>query len=116
MPQNKYSARKTVCGSGHTHDSRREAVRCNELHLMQRAGEISDLRVQVAYDLIPSMKYEDMPNERSVKYIADFVYTKDGKTIIEDTKGMQTPAYIIKRKLLKKLYCVDGKAIFVETK
>lgn len=38
--------------------------------------------------------------ERSCKYIADFVYRQDGKTIVEDCKGMRTPEYKIKRKLM----------------
>jgi hypothetical protein len=38
--------------------------------------------------------------EREVSYVADFVYTQDGKTIVEDTKGFKTKDYIIKRKLM----------------
>lgn len=38
---------------------------------------------------------------RYVKYIADFRYIDhDGKTVVEDTKGVKTPVYILKRKLL----------------
>ena len=38
--------------------------------------------------------------ERQCVYIADFVYTKDNKLIVEDTKGFRTPEYRIKRKLM----------------
>jgi hypothetical protein len=40
----KYRAIKAQCNAGHTHDSKREAVRCNELHILQAAGEITDLQ------------------------------------------------------------------------
>lgn len=91
----KYKNRKTIV-DGITFDSKREAVRWQELCMMERAGEISDLRRQVSYELIPKQ-----PGERAVKYIADFRYKDhEGKTVVEDTKGVKTPVYILKRKLL----------------
>ena len=77
-------------------DSKREAARWQELRLMERAGEISDLRRQVRYELVPKL-----PGERPVDYIADFVYRdKDGNNVVEDVKGVRTPVYVIKRKLM----------------
>lgn len=38
--------------------------------------------------------------ERAVKYKADFVYKENGETVVEDTKGVKTKDYIIKRKLM----------------
>ncbi len=38
--------------------------------------------------------------ERECSYIADFVYIKNGKIVVEDTKGVRTKEYIIKRKLM----------------
>lgn len=77
-------------------DSMREAARWKELRLMERAGEISDLRRQVRYELVPKL-----PGERPVDYIADFVYRdKDGNEVVEDVKGVRTPVYVIKRKLM----------------
>lgn len=112
--QTKYYSRKCYCSSGHVHDSKKEAARCDELHLMQRAGLISELEIQVKYTLIPSRKYKDMPNERAVTYIADFDYM-DGKThVIEDTKGFKTKDYIIKRKLFKDRFCRGDDVIFRE--
>lgn len=115
MRQTKYHSRKTSCLYGHLHDSKREAIRCNELHLMQRAGEIRSLQTQVKFELLPARKYDNMPNERKVEYIADFVYAQNGVTVIEDSKGHRTKDYIIKRKLLKNKYCRDGKFVFKET-
>lgn len=111
---NKYGNRKVVV-DGITFDSRREAIRYQELILLQRAGEISDLERQVEFELIPPQWLEEarfsksgkrLKNkytllERKVCYVADFVYKdKKGNRIVEDTKGMRTKDYIIKRKLM----------------
>ena len=94
---NKYHAQKS---GGYA--SRKEHRRANELKLMQRAGMISNLREQVSYDLIPA-QYDDKGKllERACAYVADFVYTDgQGNTIVEDTKGLRTDVYRIKRKLM----------------
>lgn len=94
----KYSNKKTVI-DGIAFDSKKEAGRYLELKLLLKAGQISDLQLQVAYELVPKQK-----GERAVKYIADFVYIENGKTIVEDAKGFKTEKYIIKRKLFKYKY------------
>ena len=111
---NKYRAKKSDCCQGHLHDSKKEAYRCDLLHILQKYGKISDLQIQVKFELVPAQKFQNMPNERAVTYIADFVYTENGLTIIEDTKGVKTKDYIIKRKLLKQKFCQDGKTVFRE--
>lgn len=77
--------------------SKKEAKRAQELHLLQKCGEISELREQVKYELVPKQG-----KERSVCYVADFVYryTATGALVVEDTKGVKTDAYVIKRKLM----------------
>ena len=95
-------------------DSRKEARRYQELRLLQRAGVIKNLRRQEPFVLIPS-QYETYERsgkngqklkdgtrliERECVYIADFVYEEDGRLVVEDTKGMKTKDYIIKRKLM----------------
>ena len=93
----KYKNVKTVL-DGITFDSKKEATRYAELMLLQRSGLIQNLRLQVPFELIPKQQ-----GERSVKYIADFVYTENGETVAEDTKSEITranPTYILKRKLL----------------
>jgi hypothetical protein len=112
MPS-KYHARKVTI-NGITYDSRKEYRRHTELLLMQRAGAISDLKHQVEYELIPA-QYETYERygkkgqrltdgqrcvEKAVKYIADFVYTENGKLVVEDSKGVRTKDYVIKRKLM----------------
>lgn len=95
---NKYHNKKTTVGDI-TFDSRAEAARYAELKLLERAGAISGLRLQVSFELVPKQS-----GERSVVYKADFVYTERGRTVVEDVKGMRTRDYIIKRKLLKWRY------------
>ena len=74
---------------------------CVFLWPVQRAGLISNLREQVKYVLIPAQR-DTAGNllERECAYYADFVYSKDGKTVVEDTKGVRTKEYKIKRKLM----------------
>ena len=56
-------------------DSRHEAMRWRELALLQRAGEIADLRRQVKYILVPTQVGEDgKVAERAVSYVAECVY------------------------------------------
>lgn len=127
--ENKYNSRKTACSFGHLHDSKREARRCGELHILQQAGQISDLEIQRKYELIPAQYMETgefykkgdkigQPKlkeiERACCYVADFVYTQDGIKYIEDCKGHRTKDYIIKRKLMRYRYC-DDKTLFIET-
>jgi hypothetical protein len=96
----KYNAQKTTV-DGITYDSRKEAQRAQELRLMLKAGVISNLREQVPYELIPAQKNEyGKVIERAVIYKADFVYDEKGKTVVEDTKGVRTKEYVIKRKLM----------------
>lgn len=105
--KNKYGARK----SG-GYDSRKEHKRANVLKMMQRAGLISNLREQVKYLLIPAQRDENGKLiERECAYKADFVYEQDGKTIVEDTKGVRTKEYIIKRKLMLKIHGITIKEI-----
>jgi hypothetical protein len=95
----KYGNTKTVIDN-FKFDSKKEAHRYIDLKLMAQAGLITDLKLQHKFNLIPSQK-GGIRKELPVSYVADFVYTKDGKTIIEDCKGVKTIQYIIKRKLMK---------------
>lgn len=104
---------------GHTFDSKHEANRYLELKLLERAGTITDLQMQVKFVLIPSQYEPDTVKvlksgkekvvkgkliERECSYIADFVYQYNGKTVVEDAKGMRTKEYVIKRKLILERY------------
>lgn len=92
----KYHNQKTKTIDGIEHDSKKEASRWMELQMLQRAGEISCLQRQVPFELIPKQE-----GERACIYKADFVYKdKNGKTIVEDAKGVRTDVYKIKKKLM----------------
>ena len=82
--------------------SKKEAKRAQELRAMLAAGEISDLREQVKFELIPTQRdTEDKLLERSCNYVADFVYKdKWGLEVVEDCKGFRTETYNLKRKLM----------------
>lgn len=113
----KYQNKKVVVG-GQVYDSILEYRRGQQLMLLQRAGEISNLRRQVSYELIPTQRekstrvYQKGPKkgqpvpgkviEQATDYVADYVYTdnKTGEEVVEDTKGVRTKDYIIKRKLM----------------
>lgn len=115
---NKFSARKTPCSHGHMHDSKKEAERCDELHFLLRAKKIHSLEIQKPYLLVDKMKYDKpMKNERKAEYVADFYYFDNDlqKWVIEDSKGLRTKDYILKRKLIKLMYCQDGNTVFIET-
>lgn len=82
-------------------DSEKECNRYKDLLLLQLAGEISDLRLQVPYEL-------NEKGEFSFIYIADFVYQEVQKdrtvmVVVEDSKGHRTAEYIRKRTLMKKV-------------
>ena len=97
MAWNKYGAKKiTDPATGYVFDSKAEFTRWCELRLLERAKKISDLKRQVSFELIPKQE-----GERACTYVADFVYIDEhGKTVVEDTKGVRTDAYRIKRKLM----------------
>ena len=100
--QSKYRNRKLVMNGEHF-DSMKEAARYQELKLLERAGEIRELKRQVPFVVIPAQRDEKgKVIEREVKYIADFTYIEKGKLVrtVEDVKGMRTEVYKIKRKLM----------------
>lgn len=102
ISKNKYGAKKCQLDNM-TFDSIAEARRWQELRYLTRAGIIKDVRRQVPFVLIPAQKDETgRVIERAVVYRADFVYTEDGKTVVEDVKSeaTKTREYVIKRKLL----------------
>lgn len=110
MFYSKYRNKKTYVGNK-VFDSKREAARFIELQALLKAGEISDLQLQVPYELMPSFKL-DGETYRGIKYVADFVYKdKDGNTVVEDSKGMRTEVYKMKRKLMAYVHKIKIKEV-----
>lgn len=87
-------------------DSKREARRYMDLWLMQRSGEISGLRTQIRYELIPKQVHKDGRKEKGIDYVADFVYEQGGETVVEDSKGFRDTSsaayrlFVMKRKMM----------------
>jgi hypothetical protein len=104
--KHKYSAVKT-----NGYDSKKEAKRAGTLKLLEKAGEITDLREQVTFVLCPAQYVKgfngkDICARREMKYIADFVYVdvKTGQTVVNDAKGFRTPEYKKKANLMRRIY------------
>lgn len=74
-----------------------EFKRLGELILLQKVGEIRNLEVQPVYPII-------VEGVRICEYRADFRYVKSGSVVVEDKKGVETPVYVLKRKLVEALY------------
>lgn len=121
--RNKYGNKKAK-HDGIIFDSRRERNRYITLSALQRAGEISDLRMQVSFELIPAV-YETVEKQLKTKvkmvercvqkathYIADFVYKdKDGNLVVEDSKGVKTKEYILKKKMMRAFLGIEIKEV-----
>ena len=111
MRRNKYHAHKVKVGDEVFH-SKKELRRYEELLLLEKAGQIKNLRREVKYILIPAQRETIWKNgkprqgkciEREASYVADFVYEENGQTVVEDVKGgyaTKTPVYRLKKKLL----------------
>ncbi|MBR5306860.1 MAG: DUF1064 domain-containing protein [Oscillospiraceae bacterium] len=107
---------KKITVDGITFDSQKEYRHWCELLLLEEAGAITDLQRQVKYVLLPA-QYETYERygkrgkrlkdgkrciEKSVVYIADFVYKdlEKNEIVVEDTKGFRTADYKLKRKMM----------------
>lgn len=95
----KYHNKKVQTEDG-TFDSKWELTCWQRLKMMERGGAISGLQRQVVFELIPSAIL-DTRKLPAVKYVADFVYQKDGQQVVEDAKGGESlPEYKLKRRLM----------------
>lgn len=74
--------------------SKKEAGRYEELKILQRLGLIGpELRLQVAHKFV-------INGVHVCTYVSDFEYTEQGDLVVEDVKGVRTPYYKLKKKLL----------------
>lgn len=102
MPRsNKYKAKKTACAQGHLHDSKREAKRCDELRLLQRAGKIEGLTIQPRFEFVVNGSKVKMGNGQFARYTPDFEYMENGQLVAEDTKGFKTEAFALRAALFR---------------
>ena len=123
--KNKFNNRKIVF-QGETYDSQLELSRFIFLSNREKEGEITNLRRQVEYLLIPAQYGTEIKHlktkdkevrvllERSCSYIADFVYERNGKIVVEDCKGSKyiiTADFKIKKKLMLWVHQIQVKII-----
>ncbi|MFS1428927.1 DUF1064 domain-containing protein [Vibrio splendidus] len=97
----KYAAKKTEV-DGIMFDSGHEAHRYQDLKLLEKIGEISDLKLQPKFPL-------EVNGILICKYYADFSYfdhTK-GESVVEDVKGFRTKEFILKKKLMMAVHGID---------
>lgn len=119
----KYRNNKITIGDD-TYDSMKEYHRYLDLLAMLKAGEITDLKRQVKFILLPAQREPETIGkrggvkkgkllEREVSYYADFVYTDtgSGEMVVEDTKGIRTKDYILKRKMMLYFHNIKIKEI-----
>lgn len=119
----KYGSKK-VTFDGLEFDSKKEMYRYIRLKSMQEEGLISDLRMQVPYEIIPAVYEEETVQlktkvktvtkcvQRATYYLADFVYKdKDGNVVVEDAKGMRTEKYLLKKKMMRAFLGISIKEV-----
>lgn len=98
----KYGAVRTEV-DGISFASRKEARRYSELKLLERAGEIADLKLQPRYPLVVN-------GVKVCTYVADFSYHPTfrgavmAQATVEDAKGFKTPEYKLKAKLFAAIH------------
>lgn len=106
--QHKYRATKTACNQGHSHPSKREAKRCDELHLLLRAGQIEALvyerKFEFTLDGRPLLVGEK--RRQVASYKPDFFYLENGRMIAEDIKSdaTMTEAFTLRAGLFRHCY------------
>ena len=111
----KYKAQKTRRGKL-TFDSKKEAERYDALMMLQKAGEIRGLKLQVRYCLQEAYTTFDGERVKSIDYIVDFVYERRTAPdsygqrywlpVVEDVKSRatKTAQYEMKKKLLRERF------------
>ena len=96
---NKYHNVKIIY-DGIKFDSKKEASRYAQLKLLEKNGYISDLKLQVRFEIVPKKN----GNKRARYYVADFVYSSEkNQKVIEDVKSYITkknPVYSLKKALI----------------
>lgn len=93
MRRNKYNAIPTVI-DGIRFASKAEANYYVQLKLLQKAGEIEKFDMQVPYEL-----------PGGIIYLLDFrVYYPGGFIDYVDVKGVLTPVFILKKKLMEAIH------------
>lgn len=97
--RSKYGNKKVEV-DGIKFDSKKEAQRWGVLRLLEKAGHVQGLRRQVTFPLVVN-------GIKICSYRADFVYTRNGKEVVEDAKGFITPEFKLKQKLMAAVHGIE---------
>jgi len=102
--RSKYGNKKTTI-HGITFDSKWESERYLYLKSLEKAGRIKDLELQPRYNILVN-------DQKICAYVADFKYNKENadgiwEHIVEDAKGVETPEFKLKKKLMKAVFDID---------
>lgn len=89
----KFGAQPVTTEEGHF-ASQREFQHWHLSKLRQRAGEISNLERQVRFRI-------EHNGVHICDYIADEVFFEGGKRVVVDVKGVETPVFKLKQKLMR---------------
>lgn len=95
----KYRNKKVII-DGIRFDSKLEGERYINLKMAERAGIISDLKLQVPFEL-------KVNGIQICKYIADFTYIQNGKLVVNDAKGVKTKEFRLKQKLMLAVHGIE---------
>ena len=123
MRRRKYANTKTEV-DGILFDSKKEASYYIELKHRRLSGEITNLRLQVRYEILPSVKEEEIKQlktkqkivercvQRPTYYVADFVYTnpETGQDVVVDVKSKAThkdKVFRLKKKMMRALLGIN---------
>jgi len=98
--RSKFKNKKVTLECGTKFDSRKEARRYKEIKLLERAGVVKDLQLQVPFQI-------EVNGMSICKYVADFAYNEEGAQVVEDTKGFLTPEYKLKKKLMRACHGIE---------
>ncbi len=107
--RNQKDERITASGTTLRFDSRKEARRFDELSALQRVGSISGLKLQPQFTLQEAYTTPEGVRVRTIRYQADFSYSRDGKAVVEDVKSdaTRTRVYEMKKKLLREKFGIE---------
>lgn len=121
-PKHKFNNKKMSTPDGEF-DSKGEWQRWIFLKEAEKNGQISNLSRQVKYTLIPTQYRTEIVHlktkdkevkrvaEREITYTADFVYEKDGKTVVEDFKGFPNDRWPLKKSMMLYFHGIEVREV-----
>ena len=102
--RSKYGNKKTTV-DGIKFDSKWESQRYLYLKSLERAGRVTNLKLQPRFPI-------EINGHKICTYIADFEYDMENidgtwEHVIEDAKGVETPEFKLKKKMMKAVHDID---------